>query len=64
MVTKPKIREKLLEQLAREWRSAETYFIETESDSKKWKVLAKQQKAKLNPMEAEELNEMLRSMGV
>ena len=58
------MRDKLVEKLAEMWRKAEDYFIETESDSKKWKVLEYQESLNLTKEEEEELNLTLDSMGV
>lgn len=58
------MRNKLIENLANGWRKAETYFIETHKDFKKWEMKEKQDKANLTKKETEELNNILTSMGV
>jgi predicted 3-demethylubiquinone-9 3-methyltransferase (glyoxalase superfamily) len=59
-----KIREKLIYNLALKWRKAENYYLETESDSEKWKVKEYQDKLKLNSDEEQYLYDILNSMGV
>jgi hypothetical protein len=58
------MRDKIIEDLAYEWRKAEDYFIEYESDSEKLRVLDEQKKLKLTPEEEKELYAILESMGV
>lgn len=58
------VREKLIGELADKWREAENYFLETESDSEKWKVKEYQDSLNLTDEEKKELYEICNSMGV
>lgn len=58
------MRSKLIQKLASAWRKAEDIFQETEDDSKKWKVYHQERLAKLTLPEKNELNSILKSMGV
>ena len=58
------MRNKLIQDLANDWRRVETQFIETEDDSEKQKVLEKQSKANLTSEELKELEATCRTMGI
>ncbi len=58
------MRNKLIEKLANEMRNAETYFLKTEDDSKKWKVVEKIRKYRLTKEEKQEFDDITNSMGV
>lgn len=58
------MRNKIIAKLVNMWRRAENDFLETESDSEKWKVKEFQDKQNLTEKEQEELNNILNSVGV
>ena len=58
------MRNKIIDELAYAWRSAENHYLETNDDSQKWKVKEKQDKLNLTEEELEELHSICASMGV
>lgn len=58
------MRNKLIEKLAMMWRNAENHYLETEDDSKKWKVKEYQDKQNLTDEEEELLYGICNGMGV
>jgi len=58
------MRNALIKKLADEMRYAETYFIETEDDCKKWNVVDNINKAKFTKEERKEWEDMCNGMGV
>lgn len=58
------MRDKLIGEIATRWREAETHYLETEDDSKKWDVKEFQDRQNLTDEELEELKNICNSMGV